>query len=446
MSTNSPTLDQPHSTTATTTSSQPQTTSPSVPTTTSLLLSQQHIDALQCQKDLTNITPASILVLVAAADDDPSLLAKFKTWYQEIPEYPEDEAQNLTNQLSKNKRRGDKNDGFLAAKCLDTVYARTQRNVLKTIIDKCEALRTYKLKLLTKAEETNNNDNTTTTSLTSTNTSPPPSSLPHVASELQGLPPPPTPPPFRAYVGNLDPAFSPDEIRLPFSTIPGFKYIRQPNTTQGRTLPMGVRYAFAEFSTYQGLDYALRNQFTIRGKQITTQLPKDMDVVLGQWLTEQRKYEDTHNLPHSFVLPTDPQKPNEQQQQQQQQTSTISAPKPTPLQDIPENKLPPGAPTTGNVICIANMFSQQDKDEVSEDELTQEVQGQCSQYGEVTQVKLRLTEPINATDIDGVNHEYFPAFVQYTTHEQAGKALQVLVGLTFDQRRLYAYITDQIPQ
>lgn len=93
-------------------------------------------------------------------------------------------------------------------------------------------------------------------------------------------------------------------------------------------------------------------------------------------------------------------------------------------------------PTTTTVV-ILNMFTQADKDEVSKEELMDEIIYECNKYGTIQRVDIDLEKQM-AMGGDGV--VYYPAFITYNTVEEAYKAFLHIHRRTFDVRVLVAYL------
>jgi hypothetical protein len=379
------------------------------------ILSPQHRDSHHSLTILSQLSQdkAAILAIVSAANNDPSLLKRFKEWYEQLPESGDDYVAQLKAQLSTQKRRS-KNDGFYTGKILNILYCKQQRIVLRDIIDRCEAIQAYKLTLLT---------------MQSSSTS---QQVPNLTNSIPSPPPPPPPPAFRLYVGGLGQDILENEIEFGFKNFFGIKNIFLPPNKTNPHLKAG--YCFIEFTNYLSFAGALQGPIFIRGRAVNVQMPKDSEIPVNNWLKERKEYEEKYGVP-TILMEVN----NNNPQTIATQTPTIPS---TSLQDIPANSLP-ASNINGNILCIANMFTEEDKDEIPLEELKDEITIQCDKFGTILDILVRFDKEITAKNIAGVENKYYPVFVTYNNSVSVQDAIKGIGGLTFDGRRLYAYVTDR---
>jgi hypothetical protein len=384
------------------------------------ILSPQHRDSHHSLTILSQLSQdkAAILAIVSAANNDPSLLKRFKEWYEQLPESGDDYVAQLKAQLPTQKRRS-KNDGFYTGKILNILYCKQQRIVLRDIIDRCEAIQAYKLTLLTMQSS---------------------STSQQVSNLTNSIPSPPPPPAFRLYVGGLGQDILESEIESGFKNFLGIKNIFLPPNKTNPHLKAG--YCFIEFTNYLSFAGALQGPVFIRGRAVNVQMPKDSEIPVNNWLKDRKEYEERYGVPTILTEVSNNNLQNMSHNNPQAippQTPTIPS---TSLQDIPTNSLP-ASNINGNILCIANMFTEEDKGEIPLEELKDEITIQCDKFGTILDILVRFDKEITAKNIAGVENKYYPVFVTYNNSVSVQDAIKGIGGLTFDGRRLYAYATDR---
>jgi len=384
------------------------------------ILSPQHRDSHHSLTILSQLSQdkAAILAIVSAANNDPSLLKRFKEWYEQLPESGDDYVAQLKAQLPTQKRRS-KNDGFYTGKILNILYCKQQRIVLRDIIDRCEAIQAYKLTLLTMQSS---------------------STSQQVSNLTNSIPSPPPPPAFRLYVGGLGQDILESEIESGFKNFLGIKNIFLPPNKTNPHLKAG--YCFIEFTNYLSFAGALQGPVFIRGRAVNVQMPKDSEIPVNNWLKDRKEYEERYGVPTILTEVSNNNLQNMSHNNPQAippQTPTIPS---TSLQDIPTNSLP-ASNINGNILCVANMFTEEDKGEIPLEELKDEITIQCDKFGTILDILVRFDKEITAKNIAGVENKYYPVFVTYNNSVSVQDAIKGIGGLTFDGRRLYAYATDR---
>jgi len=261
-----------------------------------------------------------------------------------------------------------------------------------------------------------------------------------VSNLTNSIPSPPPPPAFRLYVGGLGQDILESEIESGFKNFLGIKNIFLPPNKTNPHLKAG--YCFIEFTNYLSFAGALQGPVFIRGRAVNVQMPKDSEIPVNNWLKDRKEYEERYGVPTILTEVSNNNLQNMSHNNPQAippQTPTIPS---TSLQDIPTNSLP-ASNINGNILCIANMFTEEDKGEIPLEELKDEITIQCDKFGTILDILVRFDKEITAKNIAGVENKYYPVFVTYNNSVSVQDAIKGIGGLTFDGRRLYAYATDR---
>ena len=120
-----------------------------------------------------------------------------------------------------------------------------------------------------------------------------------------------------------------------------------------------------------------------------------------------------------------------------QLNNAASAPAPAPVAVAPIQAAAaaaPAGPTPTPVVELKHMLTQQDLDNDEEfKEIMEDTREECSSFGLLKNVIIPRSGP-GATKI----------FLEYTTSEDAAKAIAGLAGRTFDGRQVVASYFDQV--